>query len=215
MRRMRVGLVVTAVMLLGFAAWRVAVDRSLQPPTPSDPVEPAPGPVSAEPRTRSVDLATVAESEGRASQVTASTEQRTPESTQSQDGTDPSHLAQLARAIRDDIGKLKEFKLLGTGLRLVKYSTFLREDVLGRSWHVGTPRPAHANLNEGYAMFNGPSGQTRVYSFPPTENPFYWEICRMEDQHGNKYDTHVEPELLDRIVSFAEESLAMVPNRER
>lgn len=112
----------------------------------------------------------------------------------------------LVRGIQDDLVKLRELKLYGTADRVTRRSTFLREDLLGRSFDMDDPIPPEVlNRYESYTVFTGPNG-ARFYSFPRDDYPLFFEMMERKDQ---AYTTVLDDGLVERVAAFAEESIAL------
>lgn len=118
----------------------------------------------------------------------------------------PPSIGALADAIRDDIRSLKEHLLFVTADRIVRKSTYLREDVLNKSY--AEPFPEGLDIHDFHATYSGPNG-TRIYTFKRDEYPLYaWFL--VSGNSKTEYGARVDDELFDRVLTFAEESLRMV-----
>lgn len=116
-------------------------------------------------------------------------------------------LRALADSLREDLDSLREFRLFVTADRVVSKSVYLREDALGRS-HA-QPAPAALPVKDFQVTFSGANG-TRVYAIDRSEYPlFAW--FQDPANYKSEYGAQVDPELLERILALAEDSLALVP----
>lgn len=115
-------------------------------------------------------------------------------------------IEQMAASLQHDLAKLRELKLYGTATRVVNRSTYLTEDLLGRSFSMDEPYPQEILKRHGsYTVFTGPNG-ARIYSFPREDYPLFYEMLERKSQG---YDDVLDDELVERIAVFAEQSLAM------
>ena len=118
----------------------------------------------------------------------------------------PPGIQLLASDIDKDLQKLRELKLFGTASRVANYSTYLMEDVLGRSFRADEPYPREILSRHGsYTAFSGPNGP-RIYSFPRSDYPLFFEILERDSQN---FDDVLDDEFVERVATFAEEALAM------
>ena len=119
-------------------------------------------------------------------------------------------IAYMAENIRHDIEKLRELKLAGTAERIVSRSTYMREDLLGRSYLDPVPADVMKNLKT-FATFTGPNG-ARTYVFTPEEYPLYTEV-KGRVMLGEPYEKVVSDEFVEQVVAYAEETLAWIGPR--
>lgn len=119
---------------------------------------------------------------------------------------EPHGIEITVRDLRHDLGKLRELKLYGTGDRIVRWATYLREDLLGLSYSMDEEIPkGFLDRHEAYTAVKGPNGG-RVYSFTREDYPLFYEMMQRQPQ---QYEAVLEEELVERIRRFAEDAIAL------
>jgi hypothetical protein len=117
-------------------------------------------------------------------------------------------IAFIANDIRHDIEKLRELKLAGTAERIVSRSTYLREDLLGRSYLDPVPPEVLKNVKT-FSTLTGPNG-ARTYVFTPEEYPLYTEM-KQRVMNGEPYEAKLDDAFVEKVIAYAEDTLTWVP----